>query len=184
MSTGNKMTIADGLAEIRRLDKRITSALPVINKHASKWKAGPDLVPKQKEHVSSLIQSVKDMLERKRKIKIAIARSNLDVEVEYGGRVMSIHEALLFKGVHRQNNGEYHTLNSLYEQLNTNIADNQIYTIANRGIGDDMKELMNLVPAVFYDEKKVQEWKDDNLDLFSIVDALVDKSNHKTFIEI
>jgi len=185
MSTENSMTIADGLNELKRIEKVVLKKQANISRYCSKRRGQKDEIDEQKKFVKETGQSVRDLLQRHKTIKLAINRSNLDTMVHFEGKDLSIAEAILFKQKYYVLTNAYH--NSFHHNNGRNQIQNFVNTLGIRSgsvIDAELAEKFDLVPELYYDEKSLIKSKEDHLSLYSYIDTLIEKSNHKTFIGV
>ena len=185
------MTVAEGLSEIKRIVKILPLRNNQITTYCSKRKDGKDSIEKQEEYVKEQRQSAEDLITRMMDIKEAIMASNLQTTVTWKDTTMSIARAILFKS---NVGGRLTSVKRLYEALyrsfNTTTANSQIHEYASlksynmRTLGDEEKEKLDIVPVTYYDEREIQVKLEDLIELESMLDALIDASNHKTEITI
>lgn len=173
------MTIAEGLAELKRIAKLLPKKFAIISKYSSKMQANPDTIKNQEQYVAEQKQSILDLLERYKRIKLAIEQANLNNYFEFNGKKYSVREALLYK----------HYLFALYERLydsfNDNEAKKQISEMRiSSSISAEQLIKMNMVPKLYYDERQLQKEKEELLLLMSKIDALIDMVNHSNNITI
>ncbi|MCP4353108.1 MAG: hypothetical protein GY795_47260 [Desulfobacterales bacterium] len=94
----DKMSIARALVELKTLDKRIEKTLqnlkPVMVMTGSKLEPGISSREEFEKSVGSLYQSLTALVERKRKIKSAVVRSNAVTMVTVAGDKMTVAEAI------------------------------------------------------------------------------------------
>ncbi len=94
------MNIAEGLAEIKLLKKRITSRLQFVGQHVIRYKSMMDPLAKKggsTEIVGRARQSVADMRKRIIDIRCAIARTNDVTTAEVAGFTKTISAWLVWK---------------------------------------------------------------------------------------
>ena len=176
------MTIADGLTELKRIIKLLDVKSQNLKRYSSKQRASKDEVESQKEYVASELKAANDLITRYTNIKLAIQKSNLETLIEHAGVSFSIAEALLLK------QGIFDMKNKVYESLTNQNAIRQLNEYNNRiqarALTQQEMESLNFVPELLYDELKNQKNKENLLDLRSYIDALIEKSNHQTFIQV
>jgi len=186
MSKENQMTIADALTELKRLKKLHTKRCRDIRRYSSKKRGNPDEIEGQRAWVDSQFQSAKDIEERYKRIKLLINESNLETKIEFEQDVFTVAEAILFKQMFYEMREDL--LNSFTPDTGAKQVNDYIHTkTTGRGMMDldnDEREAINLVPELFYEEATILKLKDDNLNLYSFIDALIEKSNHNTVITI
>ena len=184
MSKENKLTIADALTELKRIKKVLGKRHQNIKRYSSKRCGGKDEIENQKKFIDSEFQSAKDLITRYTDIKLAINKSNLETILEFEEKTFSVAEAILFKQQF------YEMKNELYDSFSpqTGIIQVNQHVKALGGIGghasEEEMEKLNLVPELLYDEKEIIKLKEDNLNLYAFIDALIEKSNHNTFISL
>ena len=100
MATTEKMTIHKALAELKVLDKRITSSISVqfcvANKHSNEKISGLALKD-WKDIAQSNYQKANDMIRRNEAIKRAITLSNATTKVKIGDDEYTVAEAIWMK---------------------------------------------------------------------------------------
>ena len=180
--TKNSMTVAEALTELKRINKLSEKRCQNIARYSSKKRGELDEVEGQKKWIAAQYQSAKDLIERWTKIKLAMNASNLKIIIEFEGSKFSVAEAILFK------QQLYEMKNNLLNSFTPDQGNFQIRThMGNIGRLDlTEEELMaiNMVPELMYDEAEMIKEKEDLLNLYSFIDALIEKSNHNTIITI
>lgn len=100
MATTEKMTIHKALAELKVLDKRITSSISVqfcvANKHSNEKISGLALKD-WKDIAQSNYQKANDLIRRNEAIKRAITLSNATTKVKVGDEEYTVAEAIWMK---------------------------------------------------------------------------------------
>lgn len=100
MATTEKMTIHKALAELKVLDKRITSSISVqfcvANKHSNEKISGLALKD-WKDIAQSSYQKANDLIRRNEAIKRAITLSNATTKVKVGDEEYTVAEAIWMK---------------------------------------------------------------------------------------
>ena len=184
MSEENHLTIADALTELKRIKKLLEQRNQNILRYSSKRRGGKDELENQKKFIDSEFQSAKDLIKRYQDIKLAINKSNLETLVEFEGQKLTVANAILFKQQF------YEMYKNLLNSFNPNTGIQQVnqYVQSLGGIGrqftTEQMEKLDLVPELLYDEKQIIKLKENDLNLYSFVDALIEKSNHNTFITL
>ena len=177
-----EITIADGLTELKRIVKLIEKRRENIFRYASKRRGSKDEIDNQRDFIKSEFDSCKDLITRYADIKLAINKSNLFTQLEFMDKQFTVAEAILFKQQF------YEMKKGLYDVFSPNTGNRQVdhYINALRvgSLDQDQLEKLDLVPELLYDEKKMISLKEENLNLYSYVDALIEKSNHNTVISI
>ena len=176
-----KLTIALALQELKRINKIIITRKRDITRYCSKMRSSKDEIEKQKEYVQERFQSIQDLLQRYSTIKVLIQKSNIETFITYNDKQYSIAEALLYKHYLAQ---EYISLYNCFNASNAQrqINDQQRYLSGN--LSDDMKEKLDFVPELYYDERKIRQLAEELVGFISYADPLIDQSNHNTSIEI
>jgi hypothetical protein len=189
-----QLSIADGLRKIKAIEKKLPVVAREITKYCSKKKGSADVIPEQKKHVESLIQKYKDLAKEWNNIKLAIQSANLETNIKYKGREMSLAEAILWKGVVNRREGyarggakEFER--NLLNAFNTSVADadiGQMRSLLERaGTPQADIEKANFVPErVGWDEIEVQEAKEFLMDLEAELDAIIDQANVNTMLKL
>ena len=93
----NKMTISEGLAKLKLLDKRIrkSMAMDYIG-----YKVGNKIQDKfNPESTKGDFQSIKDLIDYRTKLKTAINISNMKTKVKVAGKKLTVLEAIEYKQV-------------------------------------------------------------------------------------
>jgi len=174
-----KLTIAEALRELKRIDSLFIQRCQNIKRYCSKKKNSPDEITNQKTYIKEQVQSANDLLTRYKNIKLEINKANLVASFPFKNKTYTIAEALLYKQYLKNK------YDLLYDSFTTENANRQLSVIRmNVQLAPEELEAANLVPEVYYDEKKIQTLKEDLLELMSIMDALIDQTNHKTTIKI
>jgi len=184
MSVENTLTVADALTELKRIKKLLGKRVQIISRYSSKRRNGKDEILNQKKFIESETKSAVDLITRYKDIKLAINKSNIETILDFEGKQFSVAEAILFKQ-------QFYEMNEdLYKAFTSNTGINQVnqYVQSLGGVGrqfsEEQMEKLDFVPELLYDEKKVLKLKEDNLNLYSFVDALIEKSNHNTYISL
>lgn len=95
-----RITITEGLVELKTLDARINKGLTDMNSAVAvveNAKATPEFKDEYSKKVRSAYQSVKDLIDERNKIKSAIVKSNAETRVKVGSREMTVAEAIEYK---------------------------------------------------------------------------------------
>ena len=178
-----KITIADGLTELKRIKKLLEQRNAYITRYSSKKRGNKDEVEDQKNFIAKQKQSAIDLIQRYCDIKLAINQSNLETMLSFEKRTFSVAQAILFKQ-------QLHDMQTaLYNSFVPNTGQAQInaYVRAIGGLGSlsqEQLEKLDLVPELLYSEAELIKLKETNLNLYSYVDALIEKSNHNISIEV
>ncbi len=189
--TENTMTVAEGLSEIKRIVKILPLRNNNITRYCSKRTGEKDSIDKQEEYVKGQRQSAENLIERMMDIKEAIMASNLETTVTWKEDTMTVARAILFKSnVGGRLTSVKRLYDALYRSFNTTTANAQIHEYASlegysqQRLSDDAKAKLEMVPETYYDEREVQGKLENLIELESMLDALIDASNHKTQITI
>jgi len=176
-----KLTLADCLAELKRIDSLLSNRYRNIRKYSSKRRGGKDLIENQKDYVKEQSQSARDLIIRYSNIKLGMQRANLEATFDFNGVEYSIAKAMLYK--------QY--LSRKYQELFASFTDKQgreqvAFHVRSMGaqLTPEMAEKLDHVPELLYDERAIQKEGEDLLTLMSYIDKLIDKTNHNTYIEI
>ena len=182
-NTVEKLSVAEGMQELKRIDKLLNTKYGLIARYASKKKGDPDEVVNQKDYIKEQEQSARDLLERYKRIKLAIQLSNLTNTFEFNGKSYSIAEAILYKQYLQEKfSGLLNAFNDARAQLR--LSEFGRYISAMKDQTAESLAQMNLVPELFYDAKKVQAERESLADFMAKMNVLIDKNNHTATIEV
>jgi len=190
MSEQDRMTVAEGLTELKRIAKVLPLRYRNIQQFCSKRAGSKDEIENQQDYVKKQRQSAEDLIARWQAIKVAIAKSNLETTITWKDTTMTVHEAILWKSVPGRGRSIQSMLTGLYNSFNTQNAELQINEYASISglsrvnISDEQRQKLDLTPVRYYDEREIQKKLEELLELESKLDALIDASNHQTFINI
>lgn len=178
-----KMLVTVALNELKLLDSRIIKEIDRGSFISSAKKSNPKVSPAMSkeefiEEAKSKFNSVKDLIERRSKIKAAIVDSNAKTEVEIDGVKMTRADAIERKS---SINYEKLMLNELKDQLNIHTAkvnssnyevDNKIDSLVQAAYG---KEGKNNIKQEDYDAiakpyREANEW--DIVDPLNLKDVI------------
>lgn len=178
-----KMLVTVALNELKLLDSRIIKEIDRGSFISSAKKSSPKVSPAMSkeefiEEAKSKFNSVKDLIERRAKIKAAIVDSNAKTEVEIDGVKMTRADAIERKS---SINYEKLMLNELKDQLNIHTAkvnssnyevDNKIDSLVQAAYG---KEGKNNIKQEDYDAiakpyREANEW--DVVDPLNLKDVI------------
>ena len=178
-----KMLVTVALNELKLLDSRIIKEIDRGSFISSAKKSSPKVSPAMNkeefiEEAKSKFNSVKDLIERRAKIKAAIVDSNAKTEVEIDGVKMTRADAIERKS---SINYEKLMLNELKDQLNIHTAkvnssnyevDNKIDSLVQAAYG---KEGKNNIKQEDYDAiakpyREANEW--DIVDPLNLKDVI------------
>ena len=178
-----EITIADALTELKRIKKLLVKRSQNIARYSSKRKGAQDEIENQKKFIAAEYQSSKDLITRYKNIKLGINASNLETMLTFEKKTFSVAEAILFKQQFHEMNGQI--LNSFTP--NTGIQHINMYIKMVGGLGgltQEQMEKIDMVPELLYNEADILKSKEEQLNLYSFVDALIEKSNHNTNIPL
>lgn len=208
--TKQKITIHRALAELKIIDDRIKRQLnefiPVGIRQKGKLVNNYYEEDIFKEDAKSTYQSIKDLLERKNKLKNAIVKANAETKVEVAGKTMVIADAINYKTLvdyRKQLAGRFdQVLRSTKSELENknSMMDENCQRILEAALGKDHgkwdKTSVDAIQAPYLesnqfelvdplDAEKTKKELLDELDKFSAeVDSCLSEINAITFIEI
>lgn len=165
------MTLIEALKQLKVIQKRIQSNANNIQAYASKpstEKPFFDSENEQKQQVTSLLQSNKDLLNEYMKLKQSLEKSNLEIKVEILGKQYSISELLMLRRFGCQ------WMMTTIQALNDSSANNRL-----RNAPQDA-EGRNAFIERLYDEKdknkELRSWED----LLNAIDSRLEIVNATT----
>lgn len=175
-----ELTIAEGLKELKLIDKKLRVRYDHIRQYSSKMEGVADSIEKQDVYMKERRQSAEDLLKNYSAIKMAMQRANLEASFEFKGKTYTLAEAILWKHVLKE---QYE---ALYGAFTSMTARGQIQEerAARAGLPEADMVKLGLVPHLFYDEKEIQERKEELLELTAYIDALIDKTNHLHILKL
>ena len=205
-----KMTIHRALAELKLLDARILKAINSIETSGFmlKGKLVNNFYKEEdfKSDVLSKYQSIKDLMDRKKKIKSAIVKVNGVTTVKISEYYMTISDAITFKTLIEAKKEMINVLKRKHSQVKTTIEQNNINVNANAlklaeaAVGKDNVKIgdsdFNSVTKPYIENntmmlvdplgiEKLTETLEKEVDDFeSEVDAVLSEINAITYIEI
>lgn len=180
MSENKQLTIAEGLKELKLINEKVAVRRNHIRLYSSKMEGAPDAIEKQDAYMKERRQSAEDLLTRYSAIKMAMQKANLEASFEFKGKTYTLAEAILWKHVLKE---QYEALYGSFTNMTarTQIQEERAAR-ANLPEADLIK--LGLVPHLFYDEKEIQERKEEVLELTAYIDALIDKTNHSYTLKL
>lgn len=92
-----KITITEALAEIKLIDKKVTSKIAFISGNLSRVAHMPDALGDSKDALTREVQAINDLQSRVVKIRSAIAQANLDTSITVNERTKSVYDWLTWK---------------------------------------------------------------------------------------
>lgn len=175
MSTIQKITITEALAEIKLIEKKLSSKTQHVAQNLSRAKHLPDPLGDSAKALQSEMQSIHDLYKRQVKIRGVIAKANIETTIRVIDDEMSITEWLAWKReVSAKQNALYATIrDGIKAAQNTYSRAPQIYKDS-----EDKTQLVQFVFNLDYQEyvslaEKTQE-KLDKLDgLLSLKNATI-----------
>jgi len=178
-----ELTIADALTELKRIKKILAVRAQNITRYSSKRKGGRDEIEKQRKFIDGEFQSAKDLITRYEDIKLAINASNLETMITFEEDTFSVANAILFKQqFYEMNMG---ILNAFSQNTGKRQVNEYARTINLSGnMTQEQLEKLDLIPELLYDEKEIIGAREQQLSLYSFIDALIEKSNHNTQISV
>jgi hypothetical protein len=182
LSEQTKLTIAEGLQELKRISKLLDHRKAYITRYCSKKKGSRDEIDKQAEFVKAQFKSALDLLTRYRNIKTEIQKANLTASFTYNGKAYTLSEAILYKQFLKE---QYE---SLYNCFNISNAQTQLGMFRNyvntSALTPEQLDKIDMIPELYYDEKQILKLKEELIGLMTNMDALIDKTNHAIFIDV
>lgn len=204
-----EITITQGLAELKMLDKRITRK---INNSifagytvGGKVQTGYETTEELEKEIKANLESVKDLIKRRNKIKSLIVLSNAKTEVKIAGKTYTVAEAIDRKSFIDYEEGLLSALKSAYAH-NTAIVDrknndmesrldNHLETLFGKDGKTDttktaevVKQFKEINEARLVDpvslRKQIETLETEIEDFTSEVDHVLSVSNATTTIEI
>lgn len=176
----NLLSIAEGLQELKRIAKLLENRRRYITRYCSKKKGSRDEIEKQAEFVKAQYKSALDLLKRYQDIKTEIQKANLFASFTYNNKKYTISEAILYKQFLK---AQYEALYNSFSPINAQ-EQLSLYQRAFGTLTPDQLEKIDMVPELFYDEKEVLKQKENLIGLMANMNALIDKTNHSTTINI
>lgn len=204
-----KMTITRALVELKTLNKRITSAIDVLNPvtvvTGKNIPRGFETRDNFEKEVKSKFESVNALIARRKQIKSGIVTANAATYVEIAGVKMTIAEAIERKTSIALENALLHKLSSTYalnlknhEQMEMKCNE-QLHRLLEVNFGKDSKAKTEEVDAItkpylennapkFIDpldvKKKIEELENSISKFIAEVDVVLSEANAKTEIEV
>lgn len=114
------MTLHRVLSELKTLEKRINSGiseLNVISYTKGEKFMQPMTIANFEKQANSAVNSVEDLIERRRLLKSALIKANSTNNVFINGKTMTIAEAIDYKSVIVYKQAEYNRLHRLYTDI-------------------------------------------------------------------
>ena len=177
-----EMTVAEALTELKRIAKLLVKRNKNIRRYSSKKKGELDEVEGQKAWITNQYQSAKDLIKRWTAIKLAMNTSNLETIIEFEGAKFSVAEAILFKQQLYEMKKDL--LDSFTPERGQQMIQAHMSQVGRMELSEEERAAINLVPELMYSEAEVIKAREDLLNLYSFIDALIESSNHNTVIDI
>ncbi|WPD23067.1 MAG: hypothetical protein SD837_00605 [Candidatus Electrothrix scaldis] len=205
-----KISITRALVELKTLEKRIYKTLknlqPVIVLIGNKPEAGITSKEEFEKSVKASYQSLTSLIERKRKIKSAVVKSNAATEISVAGEKMTVAEAIerknsieIDKNIRKDLATKYSEKIKMIEKHNDSIQ-NQLFKLLeatySKPEAEIAKEDYDRIAIPFKENNEAQSFDpldiknalqemEKQIDLFeSEVDIALTESNSRTEIEI
>jgi len=177
-----EMTVAEALTELKRIAKLLLKRNKNIRRYSSKKKGELDEVEGQKAWIEAQYQSAKDLIKRWTAIKLAMNTSNLETIIEFEGEKFSVAEAILFKQQLYEMKKDL--LESFTPERGQQLIQAHMSQVGRMELSEEERAAINLVPELMYSEAEMIKAREDLLNLYSFIDALIESSNHNTVIDI
>ena len=177
------MTIMEGLKELKMIDKRYQKIIEkLVDNAALKSNVAPTYEDKQADKVSGWIQSAKDLVERKIKLRCAILKTNLETKVVFRGKEYSLQEILYMKdgGKKMGNLSGFQLMDQLITALK---RDKTIEAELSRMPAPTEKEKAVTLKR-YFDVEMRDKMENFQMDLIQNLDALIEHANVTTMINV
>lgn len=179
----SKITITEGLAEIKTIDKRIGKKQEFILSHLYRQEALKDPLEKQGGSIKAIeqeFQSIKDLEERKLTIRRAIQKANEETEVSINGETRTIADWLVWRREVSPNKQNFITqlINTINQVRNT---------ATQKGFGlvfEDGKAQNPQDFIVHFNEKQASEDAEKHEETLGTLDGQLSLKNATVMIEI
>lgn len=201
-----KMSVHRGLSELKlysnKIDSVMNSAFVLANKQSNKMIGGRSVEEVEKA-IGSQFDSIKALIENRKRIKSAIVKSNAETTVVVGGNTMTVAEAIERKASiefekeflsHLQNQflQQNRIVETQNEQLQTKLESFLQATLGEKRDVEQVKALTKTFEDsnkfVLIDPKRIQSQIEDlskSIEEFSSqVDYILSESNATTFFEV
>jgi hypothetical protein len=155
-----KMTITEGLAEIKLIEKKMEKKKTMIVSNLTRFKQVKDPFEKEGGSQTTIrqeMQSVSDLQKRLENIRSAIAKANLFESVTVGAQTKSIYSWLIWKREILENDEKFKQsiVNQIKSQIDRQSVNPQVWKteaggvelcelILNADYGEQLKALENL----------------------------------------
>ena len=169
-----KMTIVEGIKELKIIKKKMRKNADLITKYSSQPDSEKALLgdrPAQEAEVKSLVQSTEDLAKEYNAISVALTYTNLIIAVEINGKVHTIHELIQM----RRELLELRLKN--YQAMNDNN-----YNSAGRRFGTTSADKVQI--ERYYDEKWKQGKIRETEDLLHAIDSRLENINATTNLSL
>ena len=169
----DKMTIAQGLKEMKLIDQKVAKRQGVLRGHCARPSDKKDLYEgKQTEKITALRQSIVDLIWRKGRIRSAVQKANLATDVTWKTKTYKLADIVYLK---KEAAG---ALQRTLQMLDHNMVERDVEM---RKKGDTNSTLEVIL---HYDPVEKERALEAHMDLMSNLDVLIDQANHNTFIEV
>lgn len=206
-----KMSITKALAEVKRINEKLTElgntkVVSVEKGNTNQFVNGKGLgTPAEfKANTKGLLDKLRDLVDRRNVIKLAIAKANLTTEVIVNGKKMPIIQAIDTKDIlWRQDNIYANWLENFAKA--DNVIQEQEYTIQDltqqsvkAAFGSNQqtkpqitKDMEASYRAIYegkicsnYTREQIQKLKDETTEALSEIDMILSEVNARTDIEV
>ena len=183
-TTSGKMTVAQGLKELKIVDDRISKRIETLRKIAA---GTTTIVPlyetkeKQTDKVMQLVQSVDDLITRKFDLKKAIERANLETTVAFKGKTYTLKDILLIK-----EHGKKGRLTGFDLMKNVVESIKMAEANAERQVQDAKKNDSDKKIDVerYFDTDWLEKRNEELFELHQTLDYLIEEANFRTEINM
>jgi len=178
------MTIANGLKELKHIDKRILKKTSEIERLcAGQSNQVPKYGDDQQEHVTKLIQSTKDLIQRKMDIKLAITKKNVETVVSFRKREYSLQEILFLRESGLRGQSIADLIKRLFSALHSDDrVEIGVKSINDRNAGEKDAPKVEIIRYFDIDKRDREEEEFDRL--LQELDYLIEEANFRTLIDI
>lgn len=189
-----KMTIARGLTRLKTIKAQLDNISGNIRaygawvdkqKHPLGDTSHNDIKrnhSQAKEKVQSLYQQFNDLMAEHIKIKTAIDRANMKTQIEVAGKVMTLHEALLYE---REVAGFISQLTTAYKQSVT-TAELKVKQFNSQfsGVQDETKAVLLADVSYLVSKEAIAELDKFTVEFLTEIDGIKNEVNALTEIEL
>lgn len=206
------MTVTRGLAELKLLNDRINSKiggslLVLPNKKSNKKINGTYTIEEFSQNAKGQYQSIKDLIERRKKIKSAIVDSNSKTIVNVAGKEMTVAEAIerkesiqfekdLLSHMTSQYNRSVSKMNTENEKVQLKLDELLNTSLGKEGKQKASEDEINIISRPYLDQnelvlvnpleihKEIEKLKEEIEQFEMEIDFTLSESNTITKIEI